>query len=133
MRVELPAVTLQKITDATYEAKLIYYSKSFDDRVRTFCMNPYGEVVAEEFDGIITVNGHSYANKKTDNSNFAILVSSTFTEPFDSPIGYGKYIAKLANLSIRCLVDLLPSNKSPNLWTITPFPNKFANFAIYFP
>lgn len=117
VRVELPAAILQKITDATYEPKLIYYSKSFDDRVRTFCMNPYGEVVTEEVDGIITVNGHSYANKKTDNSNFAVLVSSTFTEPFDDPIGYGKYIAKLANLLgkgviIQRLGDLLEGRRS---------------------
>ena len=80
-------------------------------------MNPYGEVVTEEVDGIITVNGHSYANKKTDNSNFAILVSSTFTEPFDSPIGYGKYIAKLANylgkgVIVQRLGDLLEGRRS---------------------
>ena len=117
VRVELPAAILQKITDATYEPKLIYYSKSFDDRVRTFCVNPYGEVVTEEVDGIITVNGHSYANKKTDNSNFAVLVSSTFTKPFDDPIGYGKYIAKLANLLgkgviIQRLGDLLGGRRS---------------------
>jgi len=117
VRVELPAAILQKVTDATYEPKLIYYSKSFDDRVRTFCMNPYGEVVTEEVDGIITVNGHSYANKKTDNSNFAVLVSSTFTEPFDDPIGYGRYIAKLANLLgngviVQRLGDLLEGRRS---------------------
>ncbi|KPJ56708.1 MAG: FAD-dependent oxidoreductase [Deltaproteobacteria bacterium DG_8] len=117
VRVELPAAVLQRITDATYEPKLIYYSKSFDDRVRIFCMNPYGEVVTEEVDGIITVNGHSYANKKTDNSNFAVLVSSTFTEPFDNPIGYGKYIAKLANLLgkgviVQRLGDLLEGRRS---------------------
>jgi len=117
VRVELPAATLQRVTDATYEAKLIYYSKSFDDRIRTFCMNPYGEVVTEEVDGIITVNGHSYANKKTENSNFASLVSSTFTEPFDNPIGYGKYIAKLANLLgkgviVQRLGDLLEGRRS---------------------
>ena len=117
VRVELPAAIFQKITDVTYEPKLIYYSKSFDDRVRTFCMNPYGEVVTEEVDGIITVNGHSYANKRTDNSNFAILVSSTFTEPFDSPIGYGKYIAKLANylgkgVIVQRLGDLLEGRRS---------------------
>ncbi len=117
VRVELPAAILQKVTDATYEPKLIYYSKSFDDRVRTFCMNPYGEVVTEEVDGIITVNGHSYANKKTENSNFAVLVSSTFTEPFDDPIGYGRYIAKLANLLgngviVQRLGDLLEGRRS---------------------
>lgn len=117
VRVELPAAVLQRITDATYESKLIYYSKSFDDKVRTFCMNPYGEVVTEEVDGIITVNGHSYAHTKTDNSNFALLVSSSFTEPFDDPIGYGKYIAKLANLLGRGVIvqrlgDLLDGRRS---------------------
>lgn len=98
VRVELPAVILKEITDVAYESKLVYYSKTFDEKVRTFCMNPYGEVVTEENDGIITVNGHSYANKKTENTNFAILVSSAFTEPFDDPIAYGRYIAQLANL-----------------------------------
>ena len=117
VRVELPAAVLQAITDVTYESKLIYYSKSFDDKVRTFCMNPYGEVVTEEVDGIITVNGHSYAHTKTDNSNFALLVSSSFTEPFDDPIGYGKYIAKLANLLGRGVIvqrlgDLLDGRRS---------------------
>jgi uncharacterized FAD-dependent dehydrogenase len=117
VRVELPAAVLQPLTDVTYESKLIYYSKSFDDKVRTFCMNPYGEVVTEEVDGIVTVNGHSYAHTKTDNSNFALLVSSSFTEPFDDPIGYGKYIAKLANLLGRGVIvqrlgDLLDGRRS---------------------
>jgi uncharacterized FAD-dependent dehydrogenase len=70
----------------------------FNDRVRTFCVNPYGEVVKEYLKGIWTVNGHSYANSKTDNTNFALLVSTFFTEPFDEPILYGSYIAGLANL-----------------------------------
>jgi uncharacterized FAD-dependent dehydrogenase len=98
VRVEVPAPVLAPLTEAAYEAKLIYYSRTFDDKVRTFCMNPYGEVVLEELDGLITVNGHSYTSRKTANSNFAILVSSTFTEPFDDPISYGQYIARLANL-----------------------------------
>lgn len=98
VRVELPAVVMKGITDATYEAKLIYYSKGFHDRVRTFCMNPYGEVINEFSDGIFTVNGHGYKDKKTDNTNFAVLVSTDFTEPFDDPISYGKHIASLANL-----------------------------------
>jgi uncharacterized FAD-dependent dehydrogenase len=98
VRVEAPAPVLSPLTDAAYEAKLIYYSRTFDDKVRTFCMNPYGEVVLEDLDGLITVNGHSYTSRKTANSNFAILVSSTFTEPFDDPISYGQYIARLANL-----------------------------------
>lgn len=98
VRVECPAPVLAPLTEAAYEAKLIYYSRTFDDKVRTFCMNPYGEVVSEELDGLVTVNGHSYTSRKTENSNFAILVSSTFTEPFDDPISYGQYIARLANL-----------------------------------
>lgn len=98
VRVEAPAAVLASLTDAAYEAKLIYYSRTFDDKVRTFCMNPYGEVVLEDLNGLMTVNGHSYTYKKSDNTNFAILVSSTFTEPFDDPISYGRYIARLANL-----------------------------------
>jgi uncharacterized FAD-dependent dehydrogenase len=98
VRVEVPATVMKELTDATYEAKLIYYSKKFDDQVRTFCMNPYGEVVKEFNHGIATVNGHSYAEKKLENTNFAILVSTFFTEPFHEPIAYGEYIARLANL-----------------------------------
>jgi uncharacterized FAD-dependent dehydrogenase len=117
VRVELPATILKEVTDITYESKLVYYSKTFDDKVRTFCMNPYGEVVNEENNGIITVNGHSHATKKSDNTNFAILVSSTFTEPFDDPIAYGLYIARLANLIgggtiIQRLGDLLAGKRS---------------------
>jgi len=98
VRVEVPASVLAPLTQAAYEAKLIYYSRTFDDKVRTFCMNPYGEVVVEDLDGLATVNGHSYTSRHTENSNFAILVSSTFTEPFDDPISYGQYVARLANL-----------------------------------
>ena len=117
VRVELPGTVLKEITDKIYESKLIYYSKTFDDKVRTFCMNPYGEVVTEKSDGIITVNGHSYAEKKSANTNFAILVSSAFTEPFDDPIAYGLYIAKLANLLgggaiVQRLGDLLAGRRS---------------------
>jgi len=98
VRVELPAVVLEEVTDLVYEPKLIYYSKAFDDRVRTFCMCPYGQVVTENADGVVTVNGHSYAHRSTENTNFAVLVSKTFTEPFKDPIGYGRHIAELANL-----------------------------------
>ncbi|MBN2255538.1 MAG: FAD-dependent oxidoreductase [Deltaproteobacteria bacterium] len=117
VRVELPATILKEITDITYESKLVYYSKTFDDKVRTFCMNPYGEVVNEENSGILTVNGHSHATKKSDNTNFAILVSSMFTEPFDDPIAYGLYIARLANLIgggtiIQRVGDLLAGKRS---------------------
>ncbi len=81
-----------------YEPKLIYYSKSFDDQVRTFCVAPEGEVITESYNGILTVNGQSYAERKTGNTNFAILVSTSFTEPFREPIAYGKYLARLTNL-----------------------------------
>ncbi len=98
VRVETPAEVMADVTATAYESKLIFYSKSFDDRVRTFCMCPYGEVVTEESEGVTTVNGHSYAHKRTDNTNFALLVSTQFTEPFHDPIAYGRYLARLANL-----------------------------------
>lgn len=98
LRIEVPAVTAEPITKGVYESKFIFYSRHFDDKVRTFCMCPYGEVVTEYSDGIVTVNGHSYSGHKTQNTNFAVLVSKVFTEPFKDPIGYGQYIARLANL-----------------------------------
>ena len=98
VRVEVPAIAMRRLTDAIYESKLVYYTEKFDDRVRTFCMCPYGEVVTEFSDGITSVNGHSYQEYRTDNTNFALLVSTNFTEPFKEPIAYGKYIAHLANI-----------------------------------
>jgi uncharacterized FAD-dependent dehydrogenase len=98
VRVELPAVVLEPITRLVYESKFIYYSRAFDDQVRTFCMCPYGEVSIEFAGDVTTVNGHSFAEHRTANTNFAILVSKSFTEPFDDPIAYGKSIARLANL-----------------------------------
>lgn len=98
VRVEVPAVVVKRLTDAVYESKLVYYTQKFDDKVRTFCMCPYGEVVTEFSDGITSVNGHSYQEHRTDNTNFALLVSTNFTEPFKEPIAYGKYIAHLANI-----------------------------------
>ncbi|MBI2855132.1 MAG: NAD(P)/FAD-dependent oxidoreductase [Chloroflexi bacterium] len=101
VRVEVPAPVLSELTSVLYESKLEYSSRSFDDHLRTFCMCPSGEVTMESTGGenpVITVNGHSYAERKTQNTNFAILVSTTFTEPFKDPIAYGKCIARLANL-----------------------------------
>lgn len=98
LRVEVLAPVMEPLTDYLYEAKLVYYSKSFEDKVRTFCMNPYGEISTEMYEDVITVNGHSYASRRTENTNFAMLVSTSFTEPFKEPIAYGKYIARLANL-----------------------------------
>ena len=120
VRVEAPAPVLAPLTDAAYEAKLIYYSRTFDDKVRTFCMNPYGEVVLEDLDGLLTVNGHSYTYRRSENTNFAILVSSTFTEPFDDPISYGRYIARLANLLGKgALVQRLGDLQSGRRSTLT--------------
>ncbi|HAK73762.1 MAG TPA: FAD-dependent oxidoreductase [Sporomusaceae bacterium] len=117
VRVELPAAVMEHITDVVYESKLVYFTKSFDDRVRTFCMNPYGFVVTENNGGLITVNGHSYADKKSNNTNFALLVSKSFTEPFKEPIAYGKSIARLANMLgggviVQRLGDLLDGRRS---------------------
>ena len=98
IRVEVLASVMEELTKALYEPKLVYYSKSFDDQVRTFCVAPYGEVITESYNGILTVNGQSYAERKTENTNFAILVSTSFTEPFKEPIAYGKYLARLSNL-----------------------------------
>ena len=117
VRVELPAAVMDPLTRIFYEAKFIYYSRTFNDRVRTFCMNPNGEVVLENNDGLVTVNGHSHAYKKTENTNFAVLVSKTFTEPFKEPILYGRYIASLANLLgggviVQSLGDLLDGHRS---------------------
>lgn len=98
VRVEMPAHVFAPLTDLLYEPKFLYFSSAFDDRVRTFCVCPYGEVVTEWAGDVLTVNGHSYAETKTDNTNFALLVSKNFTEPFREPTAYGKYIARLANL-----------------------------------
>ncbi len=98
VRVECPAPIMEPLTDHLYEAKLIYHTRAFGDQVRTFCMNPYGEVSTESYGDVITVNGHSYAEARTAYTNFAILVSTRFTEPFRDPLAYGRSIAKLANL-----------------------------------
>jgi uncharacterized FAD-dependent dehydrogenase len=98
VRVELPASVMEHLTQIVYEPKLVYTTKKFKDRIRTFCVNPNGEVVKEYVKGIWTVNGHSYSDGSTDNTNFALLVSTFFTEPFDEPHQYGRYIAGLANL-----------------------------------
>jgi uncharacterized FAD-dependent dehydrogenase len=98
VRVETLASVMEELTKVLYEPKFIYYSRAFDDQVRTFCVNPHGEVITESYGNVISVNGQSYAERKTENTNFAILVSTAFTYPFREPIAYGKYIARLANL-----------------------------------
>lgn len=98
VRVEVLASVMENLTKVLYEPKLVYFSQHFDDQVRTFCVSPHGEVTTESYDGVLTVNGGSHAETKTDNTNFAILVSTSFTEPFKEPVAYGKYIARLSNL-----------------------------------
>jgi hypothetical protein len=98
VRVEVPAPVMEPLTKPLYEAKLIYRTARYGDKVRTFCMNPYGEVSTESYGDIVTVNGHSFADTKTEYTNFAVLVSKKFTEPFHEPITYGHSIAQLANL-----------------------------------
>ena len=117
VRVEVLASVMEKLTKALYEPKLIYFSKQFDDQVRTFCVSPYGEVTTESYDGVLTVNGQSYAERKTENTNFALLVSTSFTEPFKEPVAYGKYVARLSNLlsggvMVQRLGDLVSGRRS---------------------
>ena len=120
VRVEVPVAVMEELTSVLYEAKLEFFSRSFDDRIRTFCMCPGGEVTMETTGGadpVITVNGHSYANLGSSNTNFALLVSTDFTEPFREPIAYGKYLARLANILsggvlVQRLGDLMGGRRS---------------------
>ena len=116
VRVELPAKVFEHITDVVYESKLLYRTKQYGDVVRTFCMNPYGHVVAENVDGLITVNGHSYADPalRSENTNFALLVSNRFTSPFNQPYSYGKHIASL-NATPGDLSLVLPKRHMDNI------------------
>ena len=100
VRVELPAAVFAHLTDELYESKIVYRTKKYGDKVRTFCMNPKGAVVSENTNGIITVNGHSYEDpaRQTENTNFALLVAKHFSEPFKDSNGYGESIARLSNM-----------------------------------
>ncbi len=101
VRVEVRDEVMEFLNKNLYEAKLVYYTPTFDDKVRTFCTNPSGEVATEYYEnGLAVVNGHAYKSKefKTNNTNFAILVSKNFTKPFKTPIEYGKHIAQLSNM-----------------------------------
>ncbi|MFO7772573.1 MAG: FAD-dependent oxidoreductase [Dehalococcoidia bacterium] len=144
-RIEVPMTTMEKLTSTLYESKLEFYSRSFNDRVRTFCMCPGGEVIMESTGGsepVITVNGVGYGQPRTKNTNFALLVSTTFTEPFHEPIAYGKYLARLANILsggvlVQRLGDLMDGRRStqarlqnspvePSLKSATPGDLSFA-------
>ncbi|MGQ9546639.1 MAG: NAD(P)/FAD-dependent oxidoreductase [Dehalococcoidia bacterium] len=144
-RIEVPMTSMEKLTATLYESKLEFYSQSFNDRVRTFCMCPGGEVIMESTGGsdpVITVNGIGYIQPRTKNTNFAILVSTSFTEPFHEPIAYGKYLARLANILsgsvlVQRLGDLMDGRRStqtrlssnpvePSLKAATPGDLSFA-------
>ena len=129
VRVEVPNSIMDKVTEHLYEAKMIYYSDTFENKVRTFCMNPGGIVSEEHYvadindssdKSIAVVNGHSYAdaNALTENTNFALLVSTKFTQPFDQPIEYGRYVARLGNMltgggvMVQRLGDLLMGRRT---------------------
>ena len=121
VRVEVPNSIMDGLTRDLYEAKLVYYSDTYENKVRTFCMNPGGEVSQEYYEGgIAVVNGHSYEDqsKRTGNTNFALLVSTSFTEPFNQPIEYGRYIAQLGNMltggpiMVQRLGDLLKGRRT---------------------
>jgi uncharacterized FAD-dependent dehydrogenase len=145
VRVEIPYSVMKELTDVLYEIKLEHMTQSFNDRIRTFCMCPAGEVIMESTGGtdpVVTVNGHSYSGRKSENTNFALLVSTAFTKPFHEPIAYGKYLAKLPNLLgggvlIQRLGDLLEGRRStseriekgkvkPTLKSATPGDLSFA-------
>jgi hypothetical protein len=144
-RIEVPMTTMERLTSTLYESKLQFYSRSFNDPVRTFCMCPGGEVIMESTGGsnpVITVNGIGYVQPRTRNTNFALLVSTTFTEPFHEPIAYGKYLARLANILsggvlVQRLGDLMDGRRStqarlqnnpiePSLKAATPGDLSFA-------
>ena len=121
VRVEVPNAIMDHLTRYLYEAKLVYYADTYENKVRTFCMNPGGVVSEEHYEGgIAVVNGHSYGEKalRTGNTNFAVLVSTRFTEPFDQPIEYGRYIAQLGNMltggpiMVQRLGDLLKGRRT---------------------
>lgn len=121
VRVEVPNAIMDHLTKHLYEAKLVYYSDTYENKVRTFCMNPGGVVSEEHYEGgIAVVNGHSYGDpaRRTQNTNFAMLVSTKFTEPFNQPIEYGRYIAQLGNMltggpiMVQRLGDLLQGRRT---------------------
>ena len=120
VRVEAPDSVCETLTKEFYEVKALYNTPTFDDRCRTFCMNPSGFVVHEynQSRDIVTVNGHSLKNEKSSNTNFAILVTKNFTEPFNDPIGYATHVARLANMLagggilVQRLADLKDGRRS---------------------
>src|SRR5699024_5459875 len=99
VRVEVRNEVMEKVNKVLYESKLIGYPKPFKNKVRTFCQNPGGFVSQENYDNdLAVVNGHSYKEKKSNNTNLAILCSHNFTEPFNQPIEYAQKVGELTNM-----------------------------------
>lgn len=99
VRVEIPDIIMKDINKNFYEAKMIYYSKTYNDRMRTFCSNPSGFIAAEKHaDDIILANGHAFKEKKSQNTNLALLCTKTFTKPFNQPFEYAEAIAKISSM-----------------------------------
>lgn len=99
VRVEVRNEIMEKVNDALYESKLIGYPKPFCNKVRTFCQNPGGFVAQENYDNnLAVVNGHSFKELKSDNTNLAILCSHRFTYPFDDPIAYAQKVGQMVNM-----------------------------------
>jgi hypothetical protein len=130
VRVEVLDETLREITDLLYESKIVYHSRKTDDKLRTFCMCPSGYVAMENYRGLCTANGHSFAGRKSPNTNFAILATQVFTEPFNDPLGYGKHVSGLANklagggVLVQRLGDLRNGRRSKiekmHQWVVQP-------------
>ena len=119
IRYELPDAVMMEVNKYLYEAKFIGRIAPFKDKVRTFCQNPSGFVATEVYDNnIILANGHSYKNKKSNNTNLAILVSHNFKTPFNRPLDYGRNIAENLNqlgagkLVVQRLGDLLNGKRT---------------------
>lgn len=99
VRVEIPDIIMRDINENFYEAKMIYYSKTYKDKMRTFCSNPSGFIAAEKHAAdVILANGHAYKDKKSTNTNLALLCTKTFTKPFDQPFEYATAIANLSSM-----------------------------------
>ncbi len=99
VRVEVRNEVMNDVNNVLYESKLVGYPHPFRDKVRTFCQNPGGFVSQENYDGrLAVVNGHSYKDRKSDNTNLAVLATQHFKAPFDRPISYSQQVGRLVNM-----------------------------------
>ncbi len=136
VRAEIPDIVMQTINENFYEAKMIYYTHKYRDKMRTFCSNPSGFIAVENHeDGIVLANGHAYKNRKSTNTNLALLCTQEFTEPFNEPFEYAKSIARMSAMltggKVLCQSygDLLESRRSTDerlaRLNITPTTNDY--------